>query len=98
MNDAERIFDAIGKVSQIVICKDEINHIESEIFELNKKVCGHCDKWMKSTCIPEKQHKQFKSCNSLACKDFVKVFYLDELINKKQKKIKELKTKLEARP
>ena len=37
-----------------------------------KGKCGDCYHWMKTTCVPEKQWGQFKSCYSLPCKDFTR--------------------------
>jgi len=80
MNQQERIFDAIGKAACLIIRQDKINVKLKEIANFKQKTCGHCSHWMKSSCKPEKEGKQFKSSSSLACKDFNIVEYLPGLI------------------
>lgn len=44
--------------------------MEARVRDIRSLKCGNCDHWMKTTCYPEKQLNQFKSCASIACKDF----------------------------
>ena len=64
------IFDALGKTAQICQIKDQYQNKLAQIESVQAKRCGNCEHWMKSSCVPEKEHRQFKSIGSLACKDF----------------------------
>src|ERR1700749_3308454 len=64
------IFDAFGTFSDVVHLSDDRQSKQAQIRDVNAKRCGNCDRWMKTTCIPEKKHGLFKSTNSMACGDF----------------------------
>ncbi|KKK98237.1 hypothetical protein LCGC14_2644770 [marine sediment metagenome] len=51
---------------------------------------------MKSTCRPEKEFKQFKSCNSIACIDFERDFIAKDLIVRFKKELKVMEGKDES--
>ena len=68
---AEAIFDAIGKLSRAVHARDRRLTKLAQIASCEVKEWGRCDHWTKSSCVPEKQRKEFKSMGSPACKDFV---------------------------
>jgi hypothetical protein len=68
--DVDSIFDAIGKASRYVLLMDERGRKLRQLAGVQSKTCGNCGYWMTRSCIPEKQHGQFKSCNSMGCKDF----------------------------
>lgn len=68
--NVDAIFDAFGKLSQLTVLADKQREKQAQIKSVNEKRCGNCYHWMKSSCIPEKQHKKFKSTSSRACKDF----------------------------
>ena len=65
------IFDALGKTAQICQIKDQYQNKLAQIESVQAKRCGNCEHWMKSSCVPEEEHGQFKSMNSLACKNFI---------------------------
>lgn len=88
------IFDAVGKASHYVHLLDAVSNKETQIRNVLSKRCGNCFHWMKSSCIPEKKHKQFKSCNSFGCKDFALCPFHKELSEKFGKELDELKIKL----
>ena len=68
---AEAIFDAFGRLSEFTALAHDLRLKEDQIQSVNQRRCGNCDHWMKTTCVPEKKHGQFKSCNSIACGAFV---------------------------
>ncbi len=68
--EINEIFDAVAEYSTQVIRADKIFKKQQQIQSVESRRCGNCDYWMKSTCRPEKEFKQFKSCNSTACTDF----------------------------
>ncbi len=85
------IFDAViayEKASQI---KYVIKEKEDHIRELEKKLCGHCCLWMTTECKPEKEYGQFKSINTIACKDFSQDPFIRDLIIKVKEEISQLK-------
>ncbi len=91
MSDAAAIFDAVGKLGKAIIEADKRNCIHRDIQSLKAKECGHCDYWMKSTCRPEKELGQFKSCSSYGCKDFSRNDAIHDLIAKREAELKEKK-------
>jgi len=64
------IFDAFGTFSDVVHLSDDRHAKQAQIRDVNAKRCGNCDHWMKTTCVPEKKHGQFKSNYSTACSAF----------------------------
>lgn len=68
--NVDQIFDAIGKASAYVIACDQRAGKRKQLSDVLARRCGNCYHWMKSSCRPEKEHGQFKSSNSCACKDF----------------------------
>jgi hypothetical protein len=66
----DAIFDAFYKATSEIHKLDAIQKKQEQINRVTAKRCGNCDLWMKSTCIPEKKHGQFKSMNSRACNAF----------------------------
>lgn len=93
--NVDAIFDAVGKASRLVHLHDEIRKKQHQLRSVLNKRCGNCDKWMKSTCIPEKKHKQFKSCDSFGCKDFVICWHSNKLSKQFESELSELKSKIE---
>ena len=65
------IFDVSGKASQILHIQDQYQDKLAQIESVRSKRCGNCEHWMKSSCVPEKKHGQFKSMGSLACENFI---------------------------
>lgn len=92
------IFDAVAAFAEETIRQDKIREKQEEIAEAQRKVCGHCFKWMKSTCIPEKKHGQFKSMNSLACGLFEAKRYSLELAERRKEELTELGITHDNRP
>lgn len=86
--DVNKIFDVAMKVSDEIDRVDKIEKKQQQIQSVESKRCGNCDLWMKSTCRPEKEFKQFKSCNSFACKDFKRDSISKELITRFKKELK----------
>lgn len=72
MNTVDAIFDAFGRLSELTGLADAARRKDEQIRDIRAKVCGNCDHWMKSTCVPEKVHKQFKSMGSIGCGAFVR--------------------------
>jgi hypothetical protein len=70
MNEVERIFGMFDGLSEMIHLQDEVNRKQAQIRSVNERRCGNCGHWMKTSCAPEKQHKQFKSINSVACGAF----------------------------
>ena len=68
--DVNSVFDAFGKFSDIVHLSDARQDKQAQIRDVNSRRCGNCDHWMKTTCVPEKKHGQFKSNYSTACGGF----------------------------
>ena len=64
------IWDAFDKMSAAIHKVDRIEKKKKQIASVCSRMCGNCDHWMKTTCVPEKQHKQFKSSGSMACGAF----------------------------
>jgi hypothetical protein len=86
--NADKIFDAIGRLGSMSVLFDRRRKKQREIFELKAKCCGNCDHWMKSSCAPEKVHKQFKSCSSIACADFAIKGWVTDLTVERQEELK----------
>jgi hypothetical protein len=68
--NVESIFAGFHKLAQLTSLSDEFRRKKEQIRSVSARECGNCDHWMKSTCIPEKKHRQFKSMGSLACGAF----------------------------
>jgi len=79
MTEVDAIFDAVGKASSYVHLCHNIREKKEQIRNVQQKRCGNCDHWMKSSCKPEKEKKQFKSCNSFACGDFERDYFSKQL-------------------
>jgi hypothetical protein len=63
--------------------------------EQSVRKCGNCYHWMKSSCKPENELNQVKSCNAYPCKDFD--LYDDaKLIPKFTEELQEIEIKLAA--
>jgi len=88
------IFDAISKASSQIIWEDKAREKRKQIRDAELKRCGNCFHWMKTSCVPEKKHKQFKSCNSFGCKDFSLCPFHADLIEKFRKELSEIELKL----
>lgn len=60
----------------------------------DKKRCGNCDNWMKSTiCIREK-NKVKTSCDTFACSKFTLTSFSKNLKRRRIRKVKKLKEEL----
>lgn len=94
MDDVNAIFDAVGKASSYVYLQDAIHDKQKQIMDVLSKRCGHCFHWMKSSCIPEKKHKQFKHCESPGCSEFERHLFSEELAVKFENELAELKKRL----
>jgi len=84
------IFDAVIMAGKLIALEHRIAEKKAQINSVNQKRCGNCDHWMKSSCVPEKKHKQFKSMNSLSCNDFVLSWSSNMLSNEFKSELKEL--------
>lgn len=88
------IFDAIDKASTYVNLKEAIRRKKEQVDSCEANRCGNCYHWMKTTCAPEKLHKQFKSCASLACNNFEHDSGSKKLANEFSSELVALQTKL----
>lgn len=68
--EAEAIFDAFAKLGRLTALAQRRRDKLDQIRSVTERRCGNCRLWMTSDCVPEKQHKQFKSMNSMACGAF----------------------------
>ena len=93
MNEVDAIFDAIGKASAFIHKQDEINEAKERLADIEKKECGMCQYWMKSSCKPEKEFGQFKSGKSFPCKDFKREQIYEDIIIERKEKLKMLRKK-----
>ena len=66
-----QLFDALLKIDTINGMKRKLNEKIEQIKAWKKEECGNCHHWMKSSCKPEKESGQYKTCGSLACRDFL---------------------------
>lgn len=64
------IFDAFMKMSEYSGLRNQAARKQEQIASVLQRRCGNCDHWMKTSCKPEKVHKQFKSSGSIACGAF----------------------------
>lgn len=69
--DVDRFFDSLGELAHLSIINDRYNNKLKQMKSVQKRNCGNCDHWMKSSCRPEKELGQFKSAGTYACKDFI---------------------------
>lgn len=83
----DRIFDAAIKASAELHREDRIRRINADIRTACERRCGNCHHWMKNSCVPEKQHKQRKSMNSIACRMFERDRQSVEWENKLRQKL-----------
>ena len=91
MNEVNAVFDAAIAASKYLQLLDKRSLLVKQLQDMRAKVCGNCFHWMKSSCVPEKQHKQFKSCNSFGCKDFALNAY-DDIVQKIEKELIDVTT------
>ena len=68
--DAVGIFDAMNRASRLMHAECDRRQLQRDIIEAERQSCGNCWKWMKNECKPEKEHGQFKSCESSGCDGF----------------------------
>lgn len=68
--NVDAIFDAVAEVSRREMIKHRYQEKAEQLRAIEIKECGHCYHWMKSTCVPEKQHNKFKSASSFPCRDY----------------------------
>jgi hypothetical protein len=68
--ETEDIWDFASRISAAVHKADAIRQKQAQIDGVSRKTCGNCDHWMKTSCVPEKVHRQFKSVSDQACGDF----------------------------
>lgn len=94
--DAESIFNTVGKLGQLSVISDQRRKKLVQIRELEAKNCGNCDHWMKSSCKPEKKQKQFKSCNSIACRDFIVKGWVVKMMSDRKVELKEIEERLSS--
>ncbi len=78
----DEIFDAVMNVTDEILRFEKISEKKQQIKNMKERRCGNCYYWMKSTCRPEKELKQFKSISSFACKDFERDSITKDLIAK----------------
>ena len=93
--NVDKIFNAFGNLVSIVALKDKIRNKQKSVRSVTKRECGNCEKWMKSTCIPEKRDKQFKSMSSRACPLFEIKPTFAELRDSRTEELRTLESELE---
>ena len=91
MNNVNAIFDAIGNISKSRHLMTRHVAKISQIDSVQSERCGNCDHWMKSSCVPEKQRKEFKSAGSPGCKDFALSYGSNLLLSKFKDELREIK-------
>jgi len=94
MNDINQIFDILADLCTLAIINDRYNSKLKQIKSVQKRNCGNCNHWMKSSCYPEKDFGQFKSANSYACIGFVLAHSSKYLIKHFELELEEIKTAL----
>jgi len=92
--DVNAIFDAVSRASRLLLLQDQYTQKFAQIKSCQNTRCGNCDHWMKSSCGPEKKRKEFKSCDSLGCKDFIFSYNSMCLIKEFTKELNKIKDKL----
>ena len=92
--DANSIFDAFERISSLSEIVENRRRKCAQLRGLKAKVCGNCDHWMKSSCGPEKEEKQFKSCGSIACCDFKIKSWVSEKIDVCSLELKEIESSI----
>ena len=92
--DANSIFGAFEQISNLSEIVEQRRRKYEELRGLKAKVCGNCDHWMKSSCGPEKEEKQFKSCGSIACCDFKIKSWVSEKIDVCSLELKEIESSI----
>jgi len=90
------IFDTLGKASQILQIKDQYQNKLGQIKSVQSEKCGNCEHWMKSSCVPEKKLKQFKSMGSLACDAFILAHSSKYMIKEFTEELHGIKDRLRA--
>ena len=76
----DAFWDALAEGMKADAKRYRIQQKQEQIRSVTARRCGNCHHWMKSSCKPEKERKEFKSCNSLACGDFEPSWSRDELL------------------
>ncbi len=70
MNKIDQIFDALEKASTLMELHDRKRKKIKQLQSVQRRKCGNCFHWMKSSCEAEKVHGQFKSAETVACAKF----------------------------
>ncbi len=70
MNEIDKIFDAFEKASVLMGLEDRKRKKLKQLQSVQRRKCGNCFHWMKSSCKAEKVHGQFKSGETFACAEF----------------------------
>lgn len=73
--DIDKIFDSFLKVSDFSNRLDAIKKDSEVALQTDQRVCGHCDKWMKSSLCPFEKNingrNRGPSMGSMACSEFI---------------------------
>ncbi len=94
MNEIDNIWGTFDRLSSLTHLADQRRNKLAQIRSLEVKKCGNCDHWMKSSCIPEKVHRQFKGCDSPGCTAFTASTHNQDMLIQRKIELKELETKL----
>ena len=70
IEEIDSFISNLGRASAILVLADKRRNKAEQLKSVTERRCGNCYHWMKNSCKPEKELKQFKSMNSYACKDF----------------------------
>ena len=83
MNNGQEIWDAIGNASVAMLRSSKLNELLIEYRQTDRKVCGACDHWMKSSLCPRetnvKGHPSGPSMSGSPCKKFQLTEYVKVL-------------------
>lgn len=90
MNNINDIWNIVADFSAILIKHDQITQKQQQIKNCRSHACGNCEHWMKSGCIPEKEHKKFKSISSQGCKLFQLSWSSEKIAKDLEKELQEL--------
>src|SRR6185312_17104093 len=85
---SEQFFDALveatGRVAALMVLQDKLN----EMHRTDKKCCGNCEHWMKSSECPAERniggYTRGPSCDDFTCDQYLLKPWVIELKNKRK--------------
>lgn len=83
VREVEMLFDAFATAGARMHAEDECRRKREQLASVQKRECGNCEHWMKSSDCPiDDQRKGFPSMGHPACGKF-KLSYSAELMTKR---------------